>query len=180
MVEYTIIRTKRETVALTVNKKLEVVVRAPKKISKSFIEAFVEKNLEWIENQKKLILKREEDRKKNSLSEAEIEELKRLAKSILPQKVKYYSNIMSVKPTGVKITSAKTRWGSCNYKNSLCFSYRIMLLPEDIIDSIVVHELAHIRVKNHSQDFYNEIHKYMPDYKSRDKQLKILEKGLPY
>lgn len=79
---------------------------------------------------------------------------------------------MGVSPTGIKITSAKKRFGSCSGKNSLCFSFMLMQYPEEAVDYVVVHELAHIRHHNHSRDFYRFIEKYMPDYKEREKLLK--------
>ena len=85
---------------------------------------------------------------------------------------------MQAEPEGIKITSAKTRWGSCIAKNSLCFSWRLMLLPDDIIDYIVVHELAHIRVKNHQKQFYDEVRRYMPDYRERELRLKKIQREL--
>ena len=74
---------------------------------------------------------------------------------------------MGLFPTGVKITSAQKRLGSCSYKNSLCFSYKLMQFPQDVIDYVVVHELAHIEHKNHSNDFYELISQYIPDYKDK-------------
>ena len=84
----------------------------------------------------------------------------------------HYAAIMGVVPTGIKITSAKTRFGSCSSKNSLCFSLYLMAYPDRAIDYVVVHELAHIRQKNHSPAFYAEVAKVMPDYKERVKLLK--------
>ncbi|MEG1614194.1 MAG: M48 family metallopeptidase, partial [Oscillospiraceae bacterium] len=75
-------------------------------------------------------------------------------------------------PTAVKITSAEKRFGSCSGKNSLCFSYRLMQYPQDAIDYVIVHELAHIKHKNHSKNFYELIEQYMPDYKERNAILK--------
>ena len=79
---------------------------------------------------------------------------------------------MGVNPTSVKITSAQTRYGSCSAKNGICYSWRVMLLPEDLIDYIVVHELAHIREHNHSPAFYRVIERELPDYKKRVAKLK--------
>jgi predicted metal-dependent hydrolase len=79
---------------------------------------------------------------------------------------------MGVAPTGVKITSARTRFGSCSGKNSLCFSLYLMEYPEDAIDAVVVHELAHIRHKDHSPAFYAEVERWMSDYRQRAKLLK--------
>ena len=74
---------------------------------------------------------------------------------------------MGVQPTGVRITSARTRFGSCSGKDSLCFSWRLMQYPEDAVDYVVVHELAHIVHKNHGPYFWALVGQYMPDYKRR-------------
>ena len=86
--------------------------------------------------------------------------------------MEYYSDIMNLKPTGVKITKAKKRFGSCNDKNSLCFSCFLMSYPMEAVDYVVVHELAHIKHHNHGREFYDLIRSYMPDYKEREKILK--------
>ena len=79
---------------------------------------------------------------------------------------------MGLEPTGVKITSAKKRFGSCSAKNSICYSWRLMLYSKEAIDYVVVHELAHIAHKNHGPQFYALIEKYLPDYKEREKLLR--------
>ena len=79
---------------------------------------------------------------------------------------------MGVQPTGVKITAARTRFGSCSTKNSLCFSLRLMRYPDECVDYVVVHELAHIRHKNHSRAFYQEVARYLPDYAAREAKLR--------
>ena len=173
--DYKLIKAKRKTISLSVNNELQVIVRAPMHINKKFIDSFVEKHTQWIEKQKKIIQNRNNNCTNNALSKEDIENLKSLAKDLLPKRVKYYSNIMGVSPSGIKITSAKSRWGSCSYKNSLCFSYRVMLLPLELIDLVVVHELSHIRVKDHSKRFYDEVYKYMPDYNIKKQNLRKLE-----
>jgi predicted metal-dependent hydrolase len=100
------------------------------------------------------------------------EELLLRAKFIIPQKVAYFSRIINVVPSSVKITSAKTRFGSCSGKNALCFSYRVMMYPEKAIDYVVIHELCHILHHDHSKYFWQEVEKYMPDYKTVEKLLK--------
>jgi predicted metal-dependent hydrolase len=79
---------------------------------------------------------------------------------------------MGLEPTGVGITGAEKRFGSCSAKNRLSFSWRLMRYPEAAVDYVVVHELAHIRHKNHGKEFYALIESYMPDYKERRKLLK--------
>lgn len=156
---------------LSVAEDLSVQVKAPLRMPLRDIDAFVENHKDWIDRQRV----RCANRQVKLLSPEQTEQLRAQAKVILPQRVCYYSSIMNVEPAGVKITSAGRRWGSCSSRNSLCFPYRIMLLPPELIDYIVVHELAHVRVKNHSHDFYDEVAKYMPDYKARISALKKIE-----
>ena len=79
---------------------------------------------------------------------------------------------MGVTPTGIKITTARKRHGSCSGKNSLCFSCFLMNYPEEAIELVVVHELCHIKVRNHGPDFYALLEQYLPDHKERKKLLK--------
>mgnify|MGYP000174709420 CR=1 FL=1 len=74
---------------------------------------------------------------------------------------------MGLVPAGIKITSARTRFGSCSGKNSICFSWRLMLYPPEAIDYVIVHELAHIRHHDHSPAFYREVEAYLPDWRAR-------------
>ncbi|MDL2258480.1 M48 family metallopeptidase, partial [Eubacteriales bacterium OttesenSCG-928-K08] len=73
--------------------------------------------------------------------------------------------------SGVKITGAKTQWGSCSAKNSLCFSWRLVLVPQALIDYVVVHELAHTIEHNHSPRFWAIVAGVFSDYKELKKQL---------
>ncbi len=170
MKEIEIIRSKRRTLSLEVKEDCSVVLRAPLWCSKKTIDSFISEKTEWLisalERQEKVMLN------KPKLDETKIAELKKSAKEFLPERVRYYSEVMNVKPTGIKITSAKKRFGSCSTKNSLCFSYMLMLYPPEAIDYVVVHELAHIRFHNHGKEFYKVIESVLPDYRNSEKLLK--------
>lgn len=174
MTEYKLVYSNRKSLSIEVNKNLEVIVRSPFFVSKKQIERFVSEREKWIESARQKIINRPKNTDIN-LSDEMIKKSKQKAKEILPNKVEYYSGLMDLYPTSIKITSAKTRFGSCSYKNSICFSYRLMLYPDDAIDYVVVHELAHIKYKNHSKNFYKLIEKYMPDYRERQKLLKTIQ-----
>ena len=103
---------------------------------------------------------------------------KLLAKKLLNERVYHYKNMMNVSPISVKINSASTRWGSCSYKGSLNFSWKIVFAKDELIDYIVVHELAHIKEHNHSKYFWDEVRFVLPDYKQRQKQLNEIEHKL--
>ena len=72
----------------------------------------------------------------------------------------------------VTITGAEKRFGSCSARNSICFSWRLMQYPDEAVDYVVVHELAHIQEKNHGRAFYALVGRYMPDWRERRALLK--------
>ena len=168
--EYRVIRSKRKTVAIEIDENCNLILRVPKRFSQKSVEALLTKHKSWIET--KMASQLEKQKNKVVLNSKQIANLKSKAQKIIPEKVSHYAEIMGLKPTGVKITSAQKRFGSCNGKNSLCFSYILMQYPESAIDYVVVHELAHIVHKNHSRDFYALVESYLPDYKQRQMLLK--------
>lgn len=170
--DYKIIYSSRKTLALQVNAKGELVVRAPKRVGKREIKAFVLKNEEWIHKALERAQKRANNTPVYPENEEEIRRLKALAKQVIPPKVEYYAKIIGVKPERVSINRAKTRFGSCSAKNTLNFSCFLMLYGEEEIDYVVVHELCHIIEKNHSARFYALVQSVLPDYKQRERKLK--------
>lgn len=67
----------------------------------------------------------------------------------------------------IRISSARTRWGSCSSRDTLSFTYRLVMAPLDIVDYVVLHELVHTQIKNHSRKFWTRVEDLMPDYKRR-------------
>lgn len=118
-----------------------------------------------------------------NLSPAQIKELcikiyKNLAKTRITNTVASIAAHMGVTPTSIKINSAKTRWGSCSSRKGLNFSWRLVMAPDDVIDYVVVHELAHFFQMNHSAKFWAIVEQVLPDYKQRQAKLKELQKRL--
>ena len=168
---YELIRSHRKTLVLEITKDCRVLVRAPMRLSQARIDAFVESHADWIARHL------EAQRQKAAAApppptEDEIAALKAQARAILPQMVAFWSEKMGVNPTGIKITTARKRYGSCSGKNSLCFSCFLMRCPEEAIELVVVHELCHIKVRNHGPAFYALLEQYLPDYRERKKQLR--------
>ncbi len=97
---------------------------------------------------------------------------KREAKEKIVGRINYYSNRLHLFPKGIKITNAKSRWGSCSRGNRLSFSWRIIMASLTVIDYILIHELAHIREKNHSKRFWAYLESILPDYKKHRLWLK--------
>jgi len=101
-----------------------------------------------------------------------IEWYKREAKEKIGERVDYYSNRLQLFPKGIRITSARYRWGSCSRDNRVFFSWRIIMAPVRIIDYILIHELVHIKEKNHSKSFWSTVESIIPDYKGHRLWLK--------
>jgi hypothetical protein len=97
---------------------------------------------------------------------------KNQARQILTERTEYYARLFGLKYRSLRITSARTRWGSCSRLDALSFTWRLVMAPLGIIDYIVVHELAHIVEKNHSRAFWTQVERMLPDYRPRRKWLK--------
>ena len=94
------------------------------------------------------------------------------ARKLLEQRVAGYARQHGLHYTALRISGARQRWGSCSSKGSLNFSWRLALLPQELIDYVILHELAHLKVKNHSAQFWAYLAALLPDYKDRRARLK--------
>ncbi len=93
------------------------------------------------------------------------------AKAIVTARAEHYAALTGLRFKRLSVTSAMKRWGSCGPNGSINFSYRLAMAPLDAIDYVVVHELVHLKIRNHSKDFYAEVAKILPDYREREKWL---------
>ena len=168
--EYDLIRSDRKTICLEVTKDGRVRVRAPRKLTQARIDRFVAEHRQWLEE----ALRRQQARQEAhpEPDDKEIRRLKALAQELLPLKAAAFAKQMGVSYAGITITGAKTRFGSCSPKNRLCFSWRLMQYPEEAIDYVVVHELAHLVHRNHGPDFHALVASILPDHKQQRALLK--------
>ena len=143
----------------------------------------LEKKLKWIEES---LLKLEEKSlneneffylgEVKNLMEYKVKNLdtfyKKEIEKYIPFLVDKYSKQMNLFPSSIKYRKNKRTWGSCNYKNGLNFNILLMKFPIEIMEYVVIHELAHIKHKNHSKNFWDLVEVYCPDYKQREKLFK--------
>ena len=161
----TILRSCRKTISVQIKRNV-VIVRAPEKMSDQEIISFLERKWSWIS--KHIILVQQIQKQLEGQKPYTYDELKALAATalqVIPEKVKHYAELIGVDYGKITIRNQKTRWGSCSSKGNLNFNCLLMLLPEEVIDSVVVHELCHRKHMNHSQQFYAEIDRVFPHYK---------------
>ncbi len=168
--EYRVIRSARRTLALEITPEGEILVRAPSAVSDREIAAFAASHRAWVESHLPVVLAR----RRPPLTKEEEATLRRLAKADLPARTARWAARMGIEYTGVTITSARHRFGSCNSRGGICYSFRLLELPEEVIDYVVVHELAHRLEMNHSPRFYAIVARYLPDYRRRRALLRSL------
>ncbi len=88
------------------------------------------------------------------------------------ERVEFYSKVSGLTYNKLKITNARKRWGSCSSKGNLNFTWRLIMAPLEVIDYVIVHELVHIKEKNHSKNFWNNVRIILPYYETQKKWLK--------
>jgi predicted metal-dependent hydrolase len=158
--EYTLIRSRRKTLSIEITPRGELLVRAPSRMSRRDIQYFLESRRDWITAHLAKLEPAPEP-----LSAAELQLLAAMAKETIPPRAAAFAARLGVTFGRIPIRTQKTRWGSCSVQGNLNFNCLLVLLPDEIIDSIVVHELCHIKQMNHSARFYAEIDKVFPNYK---------------
>ena len=90
---------------------------------------------------------------------------KQEALRIISDRVKLYSGITGIQYRKVNISDAKTKWGACSHNGNLHFSWTLIMAPLEVIDYVIVHELVHIKVRNHSRIFWQKVSEFIPEYK---------------
>jgi len=200
-----LIRTRRRTIALIVERDGRLVVRAPLHVTDGQIHKFAESKVNWIKAKQAQAKKNSAVARKRYVEGEEFLYLgqayalvfvnhqkpalihdsrfvlattalprarqlfvgwyKEQALRVISERVNLYAARYGYTCRQVKITSARTRWGSCSPNGNLSFTWRLVMAPLAVIDYVVVHELVHLKVKNHSKNFWGQVGEIMPDYK---------------
>ena len=169
---YTVIRSRRKTLAMEVSDK-GVTIRAPLRAGEAEIRAFAEKHRQWAEKHLREAQARAEAAgNQPPLTEKELRALAEEALKVIPGRVRFYAEKIGVSYGRITIRNQRTKWGSCTEKGNLNFNCLLMLAPPEVLDSIVVHELCHRKVMNHSRAFYDEVLRVFPDYRKWQRWLR--------
>lgn len=89
------------------------------------------------------------------------------AREYIAARVAHFSRVLRLSPRAVAINQARSRWGSCSADNCLTFTWRMIMAPPEVIDFIVVHELSHMKIRNHSRDYWRFMESILPGYKEQ-------------
>ena len=172
-ITYIIQKSRRRSISVSVMAENRVLVKAPLGTSESMVREFLVSKKDWITKQvEKLSREVEEAKSLGLLSSDEIKKIKKQARIIIPERVEFWSKKIGVTYGRIAIRLQSSRWGSCAQNGNLNFNCLLVLMPLEVLDSVVVHELCHRRHMNHSREFYAEIDRVFPNYKQCDKWLK--------
>ena len=133
------------------------------------IADFVARHEDWIRKKLATMQKKPSGPR---ITEEGIDLLTERARAIIPPRVAYYASLVGVDYNRVTIRHQKTKWGSCSGKKNLNFNCLLLLAPTEVMDSVIVHELCHLKYMNHSKEFYQEVLRVCPNYKQYDRWLK--------
>jgi len=159
-------------IRISVSPDLSVVVTKPRNISNLYVQKVVETKADWILEQ----IEKLKQRPKKILSHFSVKDYKihkQDASDIALERCLYFNQFYNFKIKSIKIRNQKTRWGSCSSSGELSFNYKILFLPADLRDYIIVHELAHLKEMNHGAKFWNLVSLQIPDYKRRMRDIRL-------
>ena len=166
-------RSKRKSTAIKITADMQIVVFVPLYVSDNEIERMVISKSKWIDEHMLKVQSTIDERSKlEKITFEQIKELADQAVEYIPKRVKYYAEKENFVYNKITIKNLVSRWGSCSTKGNLNFNCLLMLTPDYVIDYIVVHELCHLREMNHSEKFWAEVGKIMPDYQRAELWLK--------
>lgn len=166
-------RSKRKSAAIKITADMQIVVFVPLYVSDNEIERIVISKSKWIDEHMLKVQSTIDERSKlEKITFEQVKELAYQAVEYIPKRVKYYAEKENFVYNKITIKNLVSRWGSCSTKGNLNFNCLLMLTPDYVIDYIVVHELCHLREMNHSEKFWAEVEKIIPDYQRAELWLK--------
>ena len=160
-----IIYSKRRTVALQVSRRGQVIVRTPWRTPLSFIQKLVEQRRDWIAQALARVTPAGPVRQLSAREKLEF-------KLLVRERMDYFAGLMGLKFKKLSIRNTVSRWGSCSRDGNISICRRLILAPPEILDYVIVHELAHLIHHNHSQSFWNMVENYCPHARQKRKWLR--------
>lgn len=170
--DFTLIRSRRKTVAIQIMPDLSILVRAPGKMPISRIREFIAQKERWITSSRQRMKSISASMPADKLTPEEIQHLKQQAAVDLTARTEHFAKCLHVNFGKITVRCQTSRWGSCSGEGNLSFNCLLMFMPEAIRDYVVVHELCHRKHMNHSPAFWNTVAEILPDYRQSKSWLK--------
>lgn len=170
-IPHRLVRSKRRTLALQIAPDSTLVIRAPQRLAEKDICGFISRQMPWILKKQRQMREFQSSRPPQ-LSDEEKKKYKNEARELISRRTKYFSEIMGARYSKIRIGDASTRWGSCGPTGNLNFNWRLVLAPGEVVDYVVIHELAHLSIKDHSARFWKLVARYCPEHLERRRWLR--------
>lgn len=164
-----VIKSLRRSLVLTVKNGV-IIVKAPVSFSDRKIDEFLRSKRGWID---KRLKEYEESKNAVKLADEEIEKLRYETKKIVNDLANKYSKIIGVSFNKITVKKQRTVWGSCSIKSNLNFNLLLSLMPKEVVEYVVIHELCHLKEMNHSNKFWRLVKTYCNEYEYCKKWLRI-------
>ena len=169
-----IIRSERKTCSIQINPDCTVIVKAPLHMKTSEIREGIKKRAESMEKYiQQCIINKTRVEEMGKFTAEDIRAMADKAMKVIPDRVKYFASKLGVTYGRITIRNQKTKWGSCTAQGNLNFNCLLMETPPEVIDSIVAHEVCHLKHMDHSKAFYEDLHRIFPEYDKCHNWLKV-------
>jgi predicted metal-dependent hydrolase len=179
MIDYTVRKSVRaKHLRITIKHDGAVVVTVPRRVSAESVEKFFHEKIKWVEKKIEEMKARDAKRPVQTIpkgSKKDLEENKNRALALVHARLEHFNTLYGLVWKNVSVKNLTTRWGSCSKVGNLNFSYKIVYLPKELADYLIVHELCHLGEFNHSKKFWLLVSKAIPDYAILRKQLRHIE-----
>lgn len=156
---------------LTVREGGEVVVSVPIWFKNDVVHAFVQKHAAWVHRALEKIRRRPPSIALPT-GRADYVKQKETALRLVASEVERCNKVYGFVYKRISVRNQKTCWGSCSAKGNLSFNYRLIYLPLELREYVVVHELCHLAVFGHGRDFWEQVGKAVPDWRERRKMMR--------
>lgn len=159
----------QRSVRLRLDNQGKIIISGPLSLRDTQAKELLVKHSAWIENAKSKLAQ-----KKQIICADPLPMLRAKTQSIVRERLLHFNQFYNFSYRTIRLSSAKTRWGSCGSLGNLTFNCKLSVLPQHLIDYVVVHELCHLKEHNHSKSFWNLVSVHVPDHKARRRELRNL------
>ena len=161
-------------IRLTVDRGSRVVLTVPQRVSLDLAKSFFQKKLAWVKKALQRMQSKPGTLLLPSLSRRDYAKHKEAARTLVEERLRHWNGFYKLQYKRVAIRMTRSRWGSCSRQGNLNFSYRVLFLPRELLDYVIVHELCHVRELHHRKAFWALVAEAIPDYRERKSRLRLV------
>jgi len=172
-ISYNIRESKRARgLRVVVNCDADVSIVTPRGFDKNLVDIFITQKEAWIREKIEYFKSRKKIARPKSIVQGSYYTCSARAKKMIKERVEYFNSFYNFEYNRISVKKQSTKWGSCSGKKNLNFNYKLLFLPQEMMDYVVVHELCHLQEMNHSKKFWDLVAKVFPNFKEIRKEMR--------